>query len=90
MKLAQSSVSDWFWRESVRWLLSAGLDTEQPHCLSLPWQVIAGCSWKAVLLQLAELKRLQHNNPGLILGAGQDIDHMSRLLKSGAIIQGFR
>jgi len=43
-----------------------------------------------VLLQLAELKRLQHNNPDLILVAGHDIDQMSRLLKSGAMAQGFR
>jgi len=43
-----------------------------------------------VLLQLAELKRLQEQSPNLIMVAGHDIDQMSRLLKSDAIVQGFR
>jgi hypothetical protein len=43
-----------------------------------------------VLLQLAALKRLQEKSPNLIMVAGHDIDQMSRLLKSGAIVQGFR
>lgn len=44
----------------------------------------------AVLLQLAELKRLRDSNPDLVMVAGHDIDQMSRLLKSGAIAQGFK
>jgi glyoxylase-like metal-dependent hydrolase (beta-lactamase superfamily II) len=44
----------------------------------------------AVLLQLAELKRLKDSNPELVMVAGHDIDQMSRLLKSGTIVQGFR
>ncbi len=39
---------------------------------------------------LGELKRLQDSNPHLILAAGRDIDQMSRSLKSGAMVQGFR
>lgn len=44
----------------------------------------------AVLLQLAELKRLRDSNPDLVMVAGHDIDQMSRLLKSGAIAEGFK
>jgi len=44
----------------------------------------------AVLLQLAELKRLRDSNPDLVMVAGHDIDQMSRLLKSGTITPGFK
>ena len=44
----------------------------------------------AVLLQLQELKRIHDAEPGLIMIAGHDVSQMSELLKSGAIVQGFK
>ena len=44
----------------------------------------------AVLLQLQELKRIHDENPNLIMIAGHDISQMTELLKSGAIVKGFR
>lgn len=44
----------------------------------------------AVLLQLAELKRLHDANPDLVMVAGHDITQMSELMKTGKIVQGFR
>ena len=44
----------------------------------------------AVLLQLAELKRLHDANPDLVMVAGHDISQMSELVKTGKIVQGFR
>ena len=44
----------------------------------------------AVLLQLAELKRLHDANPDLVMVAGHDISQMSELVNTGKIVQGFR
>ena len=44
----------------------------------------------AVLLQLAELKRLHEANPDLEMVAGHDIDQMSGFLRTGKILQGFK
>lgn len=44
----------------------------------------------AVLLQLAELKRLQEAEPGLVMVAGHDGDQMKGLLRDGTMTMGFR
>jgi glyoxylase-like metal-dependent hydrolase (beta-lactamase superfamily II) len=44
----------------------------------------------AVLLQLAELKRLHEANPDLVMIAGHDISQMSALVKTGVIVEGFK
>jgi glyoxylase-like metal-dependent hydrolase (beta-lactamase superfamily II) len=45
---------------------------------------------EAVLLQLAELKRLHEAEPGLVMIAGHDTDQMAELLKTGALAKGFK
>jgi glyoxylase-like metal-dependent hydrolase (beta-lactamase superfamily II) len=44
----------------------------------------------AVLLQLAELKRLHEAEPGLVMVAGHDGDQMTGLLRDGTMTKGFR
>jgi glyoxylase-like metal-dependent hydrolase (beta-lactamase superfamily II) len=44
----------------------------------------------AVLLQLAELKRLHEANPDLVMIAGHDISQMSALVRTGVIVEGFK
>lgn len=44
----------------------------------------------AVLLQLAELKRLHEAEPGLVMVAGHDGDQMTGLLRDGTMIKGFK
>jgi len=44
----------------------------------------------AVLLQLAELKRLHGAEPNLVMIAGHDVKQMDDLLKSGVVVKGFK
>ncbi len=44
----------------------------------------------AVLLQLAELKRLHDAEPKLVMIAGHDIKQMDDLLKTGLVVRGFK
>lgn len=44
----------------------------------------------AVLLQLQELKRIHDADRDLVMIAGHDVSQMTELLKSGAIVQGFK
>lgn len=45
---------------------------------------------EAVILQLAEFKRLHETEPGLIMIAGHDGEQMAELVKSGVVTMGFK